>query len=228
MALASVAGWQHQTHRTRSKVVQNIGAGRASLRTTPTGANELWTSSTVTITLDPTVQKLTPHAKDAVEHAYGAWLGDVSTLPQVTFDIAKKPGKAEQDGVNLVLVGPITVPGQEEDLALTIGYADETTGELVEADTIFNSAYDWTSIEGSGDGSADCGNKFDLQNVATHEAGHFFGLGEDMTDTSNTMYYKSLPCQTSKRAPTSVDVSVITGLYAQAQTSAPTSGGCSK
>jgi hypothetical protein len=36
--------------------------------------------------------------------------------------------------------------GQEGNLAIPISDVDTQTGEMVEADTIVNSAYDWTSI----------------------------------------------------------------------------------
>jgi hypothetical protein len=120
--------------------------------------------------------------------------------------------------VNRLLLGPITSAGHEQDLAITISYADTDTGAVIEADTIFNSAYDWTSITSptaSGDDGRACGSRYDLQNVATHEAGHFFGLGEDYQDQATTMYVSSMPCQTTKRTLSTVDVSVISGLYSQ-------------
>jgi hypothetical protein len=119
-----------------------------------------------------------------------------------------------QDGVNRLLLGPITVPGQEGDLAITISYADTDAGERIEADTIFNNAYDWTSIGSGTDQRAACRNRYDLQNVGTHEAGHFFGLDEDYQDQSTTMYVSSMPCQISKRTLSHSDVPVMSGLYA--------------
>jgi hypothetical protein len=95
----------------------------------------------------------------------------------------------------------------------------------VEADTIFNSAYDWTSVVASSSPN-ECRGDYDLQNVATHEAGHFFGLGEDYADTTTTMYVSSLPCQTSKRALSVGDVSVVEGLYAQPLPSAAQGAAC--
>ena len=46
-----------------------------------------------------------------------------------------------------------------------------STGELVEADIFFNSRYPWTTASGGQ------GGRFDVQSIATHEAGHFLGLG---------------------------------------------------
>jgi hypothetical protein len=46
---------------------------------------------------------------------------------------------------------------------------DVVTGEIVESDIFFNSAFPWSV---SGDSA-----RFDLQSVMTHEIGHFLGLG---------------------------------------------------
>jgi len=222
-AIAVVALWpSHAGHQTKPE--QNLVAGRAGIKTTPSGANERWSPGAATITIDPTLAAATPVAKDAIISAFGAWASSGASLPPLSFDATSTPGEAVQDGVNRLLLGPITVPGQENDLALTITYADASTGEILEADTIFNSAYDWTSV-GSANG-AGCGNLYDLQNVATHEAGHFFGLGEDYDDSSTTMYVSSLPCQTSKRALSPSDISVVSGLYAQDPTTSAQAVGC--
>ena len=64
--------------------------------------------------------------------------------------------------------------------------------------------------------------KYDVQDVATHEFGHFYGLGEDMTDTTTTMFITSKPCQTHKRTLTESDVTSMSGLYATAPPSSQT------
>ena len=51
---------------------------------------------------------------------------------------------------------------------------------------------------------------------------HFYGLGEDMTDTTTTMFITSKPCQTHKRTLTESDVTSMSGLYATAPPSSQT------
>ena len=50
--------------------------------------------------------------------------------------------------------------------------------------------------------------------MATHEAGHFFGLGEDYTDLAATMYVTTAPCDVHKRVLTDDDTSTLAALYA--------------
>jgi hypothetical protein len=230
MAVAGAAAltW-HSPTQVRS--VRSVVSGRAGLRKTSSGAEERWSSVPLTITIDPTLARATPAAKEAIMDAFGAWGSSGASLPKFSIDTTDTPGEATQDGVNRLLLGPITEPGQEQDLALTISYVATDTGKVIEADTIFNSAYDWVSVGSSAtregdDGKDRCKRGYDLQNVATHEAGHFFGLGEDYDDPSTTMYVSSLPCQTSKRTLSNVDVSVMTGLYAQDAANAPQKAAC--
>jgi hypothetical protein len=227
LALAVFGARRRSTAPHRPQLDAQVVSGRAGLRKTPSGDDERWSQGPVTVVVDPTLAAASPTARDAIVAAFGAWMSTSASLPQVTVDISSTPGEAVQDGVNRLVLAPITVPGHESDLAITISYADSSTGQLLEADTIFNSAYPWASIDTAevGDDPSTCGRRYDLQNVATHEAGHFFGLGEDYQDTTTTMYVSSRPCQTSKRVLTATDVSVISGLYAGSSPAAAASCG---
>jgi hypothetical protein len=58
-----------------------------------------------------------------------------------------------------------------------------------------------------------CSAKYDVASVVTHEIGHFFGLGEDMTDSNATMYYSTPFCNVVKRHLKTDDVKAISSLY---------------
>ena len=62
-------------------------------------------------------------------------------------------------------------PDLDRVLGATSFVVDTLTGEIVESDVFFNSIFTW-STAAAGDAS-----RFDLQSVATHEIGHFVGLG---------------------------------------------------
>jgi hypothetical protein len=136
-----------------------------------------------------------------------------------------------------VVYAPITVPGHTNDLAITIGYSDDATGELLEADIIVNSRQSFALLDGeridgapscTDDPHGACGDAYDLQSIVTHEAGHFFGLGEDRTDRLATMFECSSPCETHKRDLDSGDARAIGALYSDSEPlSGETAAGCS-
>ncbi len=76
-------------------------------------------------------------------------------------------------------------------IAITYIWYYPTTGQLVETDTIFNKLYKWSTT--FYDGTNDCGGvsgTYDLQNIATHEFGHWIGLDDlyNSIDQDLTMY----------------------------------------
>jgi hypothetical protein len=73
----------------------------------------------------------------------------------------------DNDGLNVM--GFEAHEDLERTLAATSFTLDTVTGALVESDVFFNTAFPWSTS-----GAADA---FDLQAVATHEIGHFIGLG---------------------------------------------------
>ncbi len=232
-----LAGWHRATPH--GKVVPMVVSGKAGLRTTSSGAHVRWTVGAVTVSVDPSILALGPGAKDAIVSAYGAWMSTGAHVPDVSVDTASAPGEVARDGVNRVLVGKVETPGEGDVLALTTSFVDDASGDVLEADTVFNEKYVFGILSPrpgesprAGEGGEDtCGDVYDLQNVATHEAGHFFGLGEDYSETAATMYYESLPCQTHKRTPIPLDVTVMSGLYSGSGpgggASQQAQGGCS-
>jgi Matrixin len=198
-----------------------MAAAKASPRTDH-GLSERWGAATVTVVLDGSLDDMDPAAKDAVTAAFGTWMSSSANVNAVVVNRSTDRVGAAEDGVSRISFGAIDIPGHEKDVAATISYADDATGEIVEADTIFNNAYAFQVMPEQVSDSRDCiGDKYDVQDVATHELGHFYGLGEDMSDETTTMFITSKPCQTHKRTLTESDVTSMSGLYAVAAPSSP-------
>jgi len=98
-------------------------------------------------------------------------------------------------------------------IAVTIawGYFSGPTfaRELIEWDQVYDDAdFDWSSSGEAG--------KMDFENIATHELGHSFGLGDlySLGCSSQTMYGYASEGETSKRTLESGDITGIKKLYA--------------
>jgi hypothetical protein len=241
LAVAGAGALRHHgTVTSPHPLIEEVVSGRAGLRTTPSGIDEHWASATPpAFVLDPSLAKIDKKANEAIIDAFSTWDSSGLGLPRASFTISSTAGAAKQDGVSRIVYAPITISGREEALAITIAYADPSNGQIKEADIIFNSKYTFEVFPGgSGAAPGKCDGHYDVQNVATHEAGHVYGLGEDTTDQTTTMYITSESCETHKRALTTTDQSVMTSLYAQAKaesssstsaaesTSSGSAGGC--
>ncbi len=79
-------------------------------------------------------------------------------------------GQPDEDDGRSVL-GFVNHPELDHVLASTSFLIDEVSGELLEADIFFNSAFPW-SVATDGERG-----RWDLESVALHEIGHFNGLG---------------------------------------------------
>lgn len=178
-----------------------------AVKTTESGNPTRWHDEEVVITLDPSLEELGPYALDAVRAAYGAWLATDAELPNARFVLAKnRARKPKRDGQNRVIAAPIDIPGHENDLAVTVSQVS-SSGAILEADVVINTRH---AFYGQDDA---CVHAYDLASVVTHEAGHFYGLGEDREDREATMYFETGRCETKKRSLSEPDVDTLAVLY---------------
>ncbi|MEY4723796.1 MAG: hypothetical protein RLZZ324_1309, partial [Candidatus Parcubacteria bacterium] len=79
---------------------------------------------------------------------------------------------------------------------------------ITDADTVFNTSYSW-STTGSPSSA------YDVQNVATHELGHWLTLLDlyGGGDIAKTMYYSSGPGEQNKRSLETDDLNGINAIY---------------
>jgi hypothetical protein len=213
-ASSALAAWHFakppKAQRHEAPAVYVNGAPREKISSH--GMPQRWGAGGVTVKIDASVEALGPGATAAVQSGFGAWIASDATLPSVTFDTTSglEP-KLKPDGINAVIYAPIGIPGHKHDLALTITFVDEATGRIAESDVIINANKKYAVLAGA----EGCEAKYDVQSVIAHEAGHFFGLGEDDEDQSTTMFYKTSSCDLGKRDLEVPDRSVMAQLYLQ-------------
>ena len=234
-ALGVVAG-MHQSTAPKPQIV----SGRAGPKLTVGGVPERWWTGDLTVTVDESMSGVWPDATAGIETAFDRWRTADDRLPRITFDARKASAVLlEPDGENRIYYAPITLPGHENDLAITLQYTNQDSGEIVESDIVVNSHHPFAVLvsneesdamdDSKGNGSVgSCNAKYDVTSIVTHEIGHFWGLGEDMVDTKATMYFSTPPCNVMKRKLKTDDVTAVSSLYSVAApaSSASQTGHC--
>jgi hypothetical protein len=107
--------------------------------------------------------------RDAVTRGFTTWQ-DVETS-SVGFEFGGFVSARPLDQDNANVIGFANRPDLERTLASTSFLIDTRSGEILESDIVFNSSFSWSVAAGGEPG------RFDVQSIATHEAGHFLGLG---------------------------------------------------
>ncbi len=116
------------------------------------------------------------------------------------------PANPSMDGSNTVSFEPLS-SAYPNAIAVTFYWYYRGSKALVETDTVFNSDFPWSV-------NADP-NKYDLQNIATHEFGHWLVLGDlySLRDWALTMYGYGGLGETIKSTLGKGDTSGINKIY---------------
>lgn len=173
-----------------------------------------WTDGVVRITVDRSLDALGRQGFEAVIGAVSAWQIAANQLPTLVADygtaqeIGYNVGQPNQNSVHYV---PRKSEMARGALAITVLTFDRGVGKILDADIVVNGEHRFGVVDAMGPDEAR--RIYDLQNVLTHELGHFLGLGEDYDHQEATMYAYSLPGETIKRDLDERDAAIVVGLY---------------
>jgi hypothetical protein len=117
--------------------------------------------------------------RDAVTRGFTTWQNVATSSVGFEFGGFVSARPLDQDGANVI--GFADRPDLERTLASTSFLIDTRSGEIVESDIFFNSNFQW-SVSPAGEPG-----RFDVQSIATHEAGHFLGLGHSALGETETI-----------------------------------------
>lgn len=121
----------------------------------------------------------------AVTNSFGTWSA-ADNAQVFNYSGTTTVKNARRDGTNAILWKKINAGA----LAITYVWYNTATHQLVEADTVYNKLYAWTYTDPAAGDCAGTAGTYDLQNIGTHEFGHWIGLDDlyNSADKDLTMY----------------------------------------
>ena len=159
----------------------------------------------------PTTAHLNPArgpagAASAFQAAFGAWAGADSRAPTISVVSDSSVTSPRADHTYELMFAPI---GPRN---LGVTYTWSWGNGVYESDVVFNSNIPWFLAPDEGDGCYEGVAQFDLQNAATHEFGHVYGL-DHVTSAYNTMAPTVTLGETYKRSLASGDALGLQHIY---------------
>ena len=169
-----------------------------------------WSTLSLTLKINPTDSGLSDgFVLDTIFASAEAW--DSATSAElvsayvVSYEASVSDESIVPDGANELVFGNL---GDSRIIAQCTYWYNPYTKELVDFDIVFNTQWTW------GDAGSNP-SLMDLQNIATHELGHGFGLADlyQRKMSELTMYGYATEGETKKRTLESGDIAGIKALY---------------
>jgi hypothetical protein len=142
-------------------------------------------------------------------NAFSQWMGATSKVSLSRTASDTTVNRQKVDGKYIIAWGR-TSPSA---LAVTYTWYYTSTGQVAETDTIFNQKVPWY-WNGANNTCTDT-NSYDVQDILTHETGHWMGLDDTYTDpfVDNTMYGYGSKGEVKKDTLTTGDTQGIQAIY---------------
>lgn len=134
----------------------------------------------------------------AVQAAHATWNADPATF-DFTYGGSATNAAPANDGVNQIRWGSTS-----GSLATTTIWTNTTTGDILEADCVFNDSFTWSTASPTPAG------QFDIESVMLHEFGHILGLDHS---TAPAIMQPSIPNGTQRRTLNADDQAGIRAIY---------------
>jgi MYXO-CTERM domain-containing protein len=189
-----------------------------SLRTNSAGEVLVWQQRRQQVEVDASLVPHLPGAADAVRAAFATWV-DAGMPMKLHLKPAADKAVLAYDGRNVVTWEAAGWKYTKEVVAMTVSLHKAKAATLTEADIVLNGHDSWTTSPAPGDAA------FDIQNVLTHEVGHFLGMGHEPAIPEATMYPYTPAGETSKRQLHPDDVAGVSALAAEMEQRVPDDDG---
>jgi hypothetical protein len=174
---------------------------------TSSGAEIMWNTNSVTYYINPAGGP--SNSISAINAAAQTWSNvSTSSFTFVYGGTTSNPKYGENDSINTVSFGPMNKSGV---VGESLRWYNTSTGKILDADMRFNTKLAWAT-----NGSS---NAYDVQNIATHEFGHYLSLDDlyASLDSEKTMYGYTNTGETKRRTLEQDDIHGISYLYPQSQ-----------